>query len=117
MAKHRKSKRQTTHAYQRMHERYGSQSAKEVEDFARGASKRGMPVTEFPEGTELRRFLDMKTLGRKRVKVYRGMVVILNKTSDRMITAYKLPDKYLEEYERAKKIYIRKYEYLKGRNI
>lgn len=95
----RKTKKQPKHARERLRQRAGIGGKREAAAFAKGASRNGLPPERFPKGTEIREYLDSKCHG-KRVKVYRGMVVILAKTSDRMITAYPIPPILLEEANR-----------------
>jgi len=92
----RKIKTHSYHAYKRLSERLGLDK-RETNDFARNARRLGKSSAHFQDG-KLKTYLESK--GKyKRVKVYRGVVVIMAKTSNRLITAYPLPNELREEYE------------------
>lgn len=93
----RKAKKQTNHALMRMSERLGLPS-KDAKNFLKAASKKGLPPASFGFDTGFGSYLWTKSK-LKRVRVYKGMIVIFNNTSDRAITAYKIPDEFLKEYE------------------
>ena len=98
MGKIRKAKGQTAHALKRMAERIGM-NGESATKFLRAASRKGIPPESFPDGP-LKDFLTAKQVG-KRVRVHKGVVAIFNKTSDRAITAYRIPEEHMEEYEEA----------------
>lgn len=93
----RHAKRPTTHGLKRLKSRVGIKSKKVGERIILEASKGGKNIMDFPPG-EFREYLISKDHG-KRVKVYKGIVFIFNKTSDRCITCYPIPKEHLEEYE------------------
>lgn len=89
----RRAKRQSNHAYVRCAERLGL-TKREVNLLAREASKYGKSAEQVEDG-KLKKYLLGK--GRyKRVKLYKGIVVVIAKSSNRLITAYPLP-KYLQK--------------------
>lgn len=92
----RKAKGQTAHAKMRIGERAGM-SGRTAERFLKDASRKGLPPAAFGLGTPFGEFLRSKSAC-KRVKVYKGMVVIFNKTSDRAITCYRVPEEFEREY-------------------
>lgn len=92
----RKAKGQTAHAKMRIGERAGM-SGRTAERFLKDASRKGIPPAAFGLGTPFGEFLRSKS-AHKRVKVYKGMVVIFNKTSDRAITCYRVPEEFEREY-------------------
>ncbi len=93
----RKVKSHSVHAYERLSERLGM-TKRQVNAFARDAVRLGKTSAQFKDG-ELKSYLESK--GKyKRVKIYRGIVVIIAKTSNRLITAYPLPIELMEEYEK-----------------
>lgn len=92
----RKAKGQTAHAKMRIVERAGM-SGRTAERFLKDASRNGLPPAAFGIGTPFGEFLRSKSAC-KRVKVYKGMVVIFNKTSDRAITCYRIPEEFEREY-------------------
>ena len=96
MGKIRKAKGQTQHAHERMGERIGLKG-RAADDFLRAASKKGLPPAAFGHGP-LGEFLRDKGSS-KRLRVFRGVIVIFNRTSDRAITCYRIPDEFAEEYE------------------
>ena len=91
----RKAKKQPAHAYVRLGERVGM-TRKQVKDFSKQASRYGRAPEHFPPSA-LRDYLLSKSYN-KRVKVYKGIVVIMANTSNRIITAYPLPNELMEEY-------------------
>ena len=100
----RKAKGQTAHAKMRIGERAGM-SGRTAERFLKEASRKGLPPAAFGLGTPFGEFLMAKS-ARKRVKVYKGMVVIFNKTSDRAITCYRIPEEFEGEYEEVVKTHL-----------
>lgn len=91
----RRAKRQSKHAYVRCAERLGL-TKHDVNILAREASKYGKSAEQVEDET-IKHYL--LTKGRyKRVKLYKGIVVVIAKSSNRLITAYPLP-KYLLEKE------------------
>lgn len=93
-----RKQKQTRHGIIRMAERMGVNSQKQATEIIRKASKIGLDICDFPLGA-FRDYLYSKKHN-KRVKVYLGFVFIFNKTSDRVITLYKIPTEYKEEYEK-----------------
>jgi len=87
----------THHSLLRMAERCGITNAKAATNMIRNASKLGRGIQSFPDG-ELKNYLLSKKHN-KRVKVYKGIVFIFNKTSDRAITLYPIPNEFMEEYK------------------
>jgi len=92
----RKTRKQSLHAYERLNERAGM-SRKQVDKLGKNASIYGRSPRSFPNG-KFRTFLESKCIN-KRVKVYKGLVVIMANTSNRIITAYPIPEEFMEEYE------------------
>ena len=94
----RKAKRQTRHGLSRMNTRIGISNEEIAINTIRCASKKGMSISEFEEGA-LKDYLRTKDHG-KRIKVYKGTIYIFNKTSDRVITLYPIPEEFMEEYNK-----------------
>ena len=92
----RKAKKQPQHAYDRCAERLGL-SKRSVNTLAREASKYGESA-EHIKDIEIRNYLLSKG-HYKRVKYYKGIVVVFAKTSNRLITAYPLPENLIKENE------------------
>ena len=104
----KKAKNQTDHAMRRLEERSEIGSSKRsLEGFLKNASKSGLSLMDFESEPDLFDFILSKQRG-KRVKVWKGFVVILCKTSDRAITAYKLPEEFREAYERCLALHQRR---------
>ena len=93
-----RKQKQTHHGIVRMAERMGINNKKIATDIIRKASQSGLDICDFPDGA-FRDYLFSKKHN-KRIKVYKGFVFIFNKTSDRVITLYKIPTEYMEEYEK-----------------
>lgn len=91
----RKAKRQTRHGLERIKTRGGITNNNQALTTIRNASKKGLSIADIEDGP-LKNYLKSKDHG-KRVKLYKRYVYIFNKTSDRVITLYPLPEEYLEE--------------------
>lgn len=87
----------THHSLMRMAERCGITNRTAATNMIRRASKMGRHIQSFPDG-ELKNYLLSKQHN-KRVRVYKGIVFIFNKTSDRAITLYPIPNEFMEEYK------------------
>lgn len=98
MAKRRRCKNQTKHSLERMGSRIGITNKKNAENMIRNASKKGLSINDFPP-CGLKDYLLTKDVG-KRVKVYKGNIFIFNKTSDRAITLYPIPEEFMEDYNK-----------------
>ncbi len=94
----RKGKNQTRHGLERAKSRVGIANKHQAIVTIRNASKKGLNIADIEDGA-LKEYLKSKDHG-KRVKLYKRYVYIFNKTSDRVITIYPLPDEYLEEYKK-----------------
>lgn len=92
----RHAKNPTTHGLRRLKSRVGIKNKRVAERMIAEASRYGKSIYDFPEG-EFRDYLISKDHG-KRLRVFKGIVFIFNKTSDRCITCYPIPDEHLEEY-------------------
>lgn len=95
-AKIRHCKKQTVHGVKRLRSRVGIKNKKIALRVIIEASKSGKDISFFAPG-ELYNYLKSKDRG-KRIRVYNGVVYIFNKTSDRLITAYPIPEELMEEY-------------------
>lgn len=92
-----KCKKQTFHGMMRARER-GNMPSRVAKDFISSASKRGFSFNDLPEG-ELKDYVFGKFIYRqKRVKIYKGYIFIFNRTSNRLITMYPIPDNLVEEF-------------------
>lgn len=92
----KKNKKQTHHGLQRMAERMGVTQKSVATKTIQNANRLGKCIQQFPDG-EFKNYLLSKQHN-KRVKVYKGFVFIFNKTSDRVITLYPIPEEFKEEY-------------------
>lgn len=92
-----KYKNQTKHGMNRIIERCGIPKSC-AKGFIHAASIHGYNSGHLNEG-KLKDYLISKELGKgKRVKVYKGFIFIFNNTSNRLITAYPIPDDLVEEF-------------------
>lgn len=91
-------KKPTKHSLDRMKTRAGISNKKQAENMIKAASRKGMSIDDFPP-CELKNYLLTKNSG-KRVKVYKGIIYIFNKTSDRALTLYPIPEEYMEDYNK-----------------
>ena len=98
MATIHKRKNPTKHSLSRMKTRAGICQESVAIRTMQNASRKGLCIADFPD-CKLKDYLKTKDKG-KRVKVYKGYIYIFNKTSDRAITLYKIPDEYKEDYEK-----------------
>ena len=91
-------KNQTAHGMRRVSERCGI-SKDNAKCFIRAASIHGYSPSHMPEGSKLRDYTLLKEYGKgKRVKIYKGFIFIFNNTSNRLITAYPIPDDLIDEF-------------------
>lgn len=87
------------HAHLRVQQRFSQDlNKKQRRELIRNASKNGDCPADFRNGHP-KIYSYLSKLSTKRVKIYRGFVFIFNKTSDRLITMYELPEEYTEEYQ------------------
>lgn len=97
MMSRKKSKKQTHHGLQRMAERMGVKQKSVATKTIENAVQKGKPISYFQDGL-LKKYLLSKQHN-KRLKVYKGFIFIFNKTSNRVITLYPIPEEFKEEYE------------------
>lgn len=89
----------TYHGFLRVKER-SNICDKEIKRLGYLAIKNGINHNQIPPGP-LRNFVEKKiALKGKRVKLYRGCVFIFFLTSNRLITCYPIPNKYIDEYNK-----------------
>lgn len=89
----------TQHGYYRLKERTNIND-KELKRINYYAIKNGIGFSDIPSGP-LKDYVARRVFKKnKKVKLYRDYVFIFFKNSKRMITCYKIPDKYLEEYKK-----------------
>ena len=101
----RKCKKQTIHGQLRIEQRSDISGKGNVKAFIKSASVHGFNPCDFPQGP-LSDYLTNKVRHRnKRIKVYKGFVFVFNRTSNRLITGYELPENLRPEFE----------EFMKGR--
>lgn len=95
----RKCKRQGIHGQKRLKQRSEIKDNKNINAFIRSASIHGFNPCDFPEG-QLSTYINNKERAKhKRIKVYKGFIFVFNRTSNRLITAYKLPNEFILEFE------------------
>ena len=96
----RKCKRQGIHGQNRLRQRSNIKDDKNIKAFIRSASMHGFNPCDFPEDGQLYIYINNKERARhKRIKVYKGFVFVFNRTSNRLITAYRLPEELTTEFE------------------
>ena len=97
--------RNIKHGEKRSKERFGVGVAEGLGGMVNNAIKYGQNYSDFPQETKLHQFLLSKHLAaNKRVKLYKGKVFIIFRTTPNLITCYELPEELKEEYEKYKKI-------------
>lgn len=93
-----KVKKQTFHGVKRVKQRCGITNDRSLKNFVKAASKHGYSPQHLNEG-RLKNYLINKSQRRnKRIKIYKGYVFIFNNTSDGLITAYEIPERFMEEF-------------------
>ena len=93
-----KCKKQTKHGMKRIIERCGIPAGC-AKDFIKAASVHGYSPSHIPDG-DLKYYLMCKEIGKqKRVKIYKGFIFIFNNTSNRLITAYPIPEELKSEFD------------------
>jgi len=94
----RKCKKQSVHGQDRIKERCHISDDTNIKAFIKSASIHGYNPEDFEQGP-LRCYIYTKKYVRyKRIKVYKGVIFVFNRTSNRLITAYNIPDKFVEEF-------------------
>jgi hypothetical protein len=92
-----KCKKQTKHGMYRITDRCGIPKGTSNQ-FIKSASIHGFSPLNIPEGPLRYYLLSKEYACGKRVKLYKGFIFIFNHTSNRLITAYPLPEKFVEEF-------------------
>lgn len=85
-----KPHKNTKHGIQRLYERIGITNKGDANSFAFNASSKGKNWDQLPD-SPLKNYVKRKSR-RHRVKLYKNYIVVLFKTSNRIITAYEIPE-------------------------
>ena len=93
-----KCKRQTRHGLYRITDRCGIPEGT-AKQFIKSASIHGYSPLHMPEGNLRKYLLNKEYACGKRVKIYKRFVFIFNNTSNRLITAYPLPEEFVPEFD------------------
>lgn len=98
----KKVKRQTVHGVERIKERTELSTRGEALRLIKNASKHGASPHRFRNCKRFHSYLLSRAGYDKRVRVYLGYVYIFNGGSNRLITMYPIPERFMEEYKNAK---------------
>jgi len=93
----------TGHALKRLEQRAGVTKKIGADRYVKNAFRKGQLVNEFPPGPFQNFLIKKEFKTGKRVRVFRGFIFIFNSSNNGLTTLYKVPKKYIQEYEQYRK--------------